>query len=42
MSKFSEELIESMTEACEHGEGKPGRVMMSIQETAEGAGLRPM
>ena len=25
MNKFSKELIESMTEACEHAEGKPGR-----------------
>jgi hypothetical protein len=23
MNKFSKELIESMTEACEHAEGKP-------------------
>ena len=36
MNRFSKELIESLTEACEHAEGKPGRVMMSIRETAEG------
>jgi hypothetical protein len=35
-SAFGKELIASLTEACEHAEGKPGRVMMSIRETAEG------
>lgn len=35
-SAFGKELMESLTEACEHAEGKPGRVMMSIRETAEG------
>jgi hypothetical protein len=35
-SAFGKDLIESLTEACEHAEGKQGRVMMSIRETAEG------
>ena len=29
-SAFGKELMESLTKACEHAEGKPGRVMMSI------------
>ena len=36
MNRFSKELVESLTEACEHAKGNPGRVMMSIRETAEG------
>ena len=36
MNRFSKDLVASLTEACEHAEGKPGRVMMSIRETAEG------
>ena len=40
-SAFGKELVASLTEACEHAEGKPGRVMMSIRETAKGW-LRPV
>ncbi len=30
MNKFSKELIESLTEACEHAEGKPGAVRVHV------------
>jgi hypothetical protein len=36
MNKFGKELVESLTEACEHAEGKPGSVRLAGQreETA--------
>ena len=30
MNKFSKELIESLTEACEHAEGKPSGVRVHV------------
>jgi hypothetical protein len=35
MNKFSKMLIGSMTEACEHAEGKPGRVRVHIVEVPD-------
>ena len=32
MNKFSKELIESLTEACEHAEGKPSPVRVHLIE----------
>jgi putative transcriptional regulator len=37
MSTFSKDLIESLTEACGHAEGKPGAVRVS---TVEGPDVR--
>jgi hypothetical protein len=36
MNKFSKELVESMTEACEHAEGKPGRVRVHVVDVRAG------
>ena len=35
MNKFSKELIESLTEAVEHAEGKPGAVRVQVVEVPE-------
>ena len=32
MNNFSKELIESLTEACEHAEGKPSSVRVHVVE----------
>jgi phenylpyruvate tautomerase PptA (4-oxalocrotonate tautomerase family) len=46
MNKFSRELIESLTEAVEHAEGKPSAVRVhvvevsDVQASAEGCGCR--
>ena len=40
MNKFSKELIESLTEACEHAEGKPrgvGARVIQVSEVSSGA-----
>lgn len=40
MNKFSKELIESMTEACEHAEGKPQPVRVHIVEVPDVRAIR--
>jgi putative transcriptional regulator len=40
MNKFSKELIESMTEACEHAEGKPGRVRVHVVDVPDVRAIR--
>jgi putative transcriptional regulator len=35
MNKFSKDLIESLTEACEHAEGKPGDVRVHVVEVPD-------
>ena len=40
MNKFSKELLESMTEACEHAEGKPGRVRVSVVDVPDVRAIR--
>lgn len=35
MNKFSKDLIESLTEACEHAEGKPTGVRVHVVEAPE-------
>jgi putative transcriptional regulator len=37
MNKFSKELVESLTEACEHAEGKPSGVRVHTVEVPIGA-----
>jgi hypothetical protein len=37
MNKFCKELIESLTEACDHAEGKPRAVRVSNRRSARGA-----
>jgi hypothetical protein len=37
MNKFSKELIESLTEACEHAEGNVACVRISVVEVGEQA-----
>ena len=32
MNKFSKDLIESLTETCEHAEGKPGGIRVHVVE----------
>jgi hypothetical protein len=38
MKQFGKELVESLTQACEHAEGKPGSVRV-IERSAESATL---
>jgi hypothetical protein len=40
MSKFSKELIESLTEACEHAEGKPSGVRVHVVEVPDVRAIR--
>ncbi len=40
MNKFSKELIESLTEACDHAEGKPGAVRVQIVEMPDVRAIR--
>ena len=40
MSKFGKELIESLTEAVEHAEGKPGKVREHIIEVPDVRAIR--
>jgi putative transcriptional regulator len=35
MNQFSNELIESLTQACEHAEGKPGGVRVHVVEVPD-------
>jgi hypothetical protein len=38
---FAKELIKSMTEACEHAEGKPGRVRVLVFDVPDVRAIRP-
>src|SRR5271170_6057940 len=40
MNTFSKELIESMTEACEHAEGKPQPVRVHVVEVPDVRAIR--
>jgi len=40
MNKFSKELIESMTDACDHAEGKPSRVRVHVVDVPEVRAIR--
>ena len=40
MKKFSKELIESLTEACEHAEGKPSGVRAHVVEVPDVRAIR--
>jgi putative transcriptional regulator len=40
MNKFSRELIESLTEACEHAEGKPSAVRVHVVEVPDVRAIR--
>jgi putative transcriptional regulator len=40
MNKFSKELIESLTEACEHAEGKPSGVRVHVVEIPDVRAIR--
>jgi putative transcriptional regulator len=40
MNKFSKELIESLTEAVEHAEGKPGVVRVHVVEVPDVRAIR--
>jgi putative transcriptional regulator len=40
MNKFSKELIESLTEACEHAEGKPSEVRVHVVEVPDVRAIR--
>jgi putative transcriptional regulator len=40
MNKFSKELIESLTEACEHAEGKPSGVRAHTVEVPDVRAIR--
>src|ERR1700746_1062939 len=40
MNKFSKELIESLTEACEHAEGKPSEVRVHVVEIPDVRAIR--
>ena len=40
MNKFSKELIESLSEACQHGEGKPSEVRVHGVEVPDVRAIR--
>ena len=40
MNKFSKELIESLTEACDHAEGKPSAMRVQIVEVPDVRAIR--
>ena len=40
MNKFGKELIESLTEACEHAEGKPSEVRVNVVEVPDVRAIR--
>ena len=40
MNKFSKDLIESLTEACEHAEGKRGEVRVHVVEVPDVRAIR--
>jgi putative transcriptional regulator len=40
MNKFSKELIESLTEAVEHAEGRPGAVRVHVVEVPDVRAIR--
>jgi putative transcriptional regulator len=40
MNKFNQELMESLTEACEHAEGKPGGVRVHVVEVPDVRAIR--
>src|SRR5271168_5549936 len=40
MNKFSKELNESLTEACDHAEGKPGGVRVHVVEVPDVRAIR--
>jgi putative transcriptional regulator len=40
MNKFSKELIESLTEACEHAEGKPSGVRIHVVDVPDARAIR--
>lgn len=40
MNKFSKELIESLTEACEHAEGKSAKVRMTVVDVPDVRAIR--
>jgi putative transcriptional regulator len=40
MNKFSKELVESLTEACEHAEGKPSGVRVHTVEVPDVRAIR--
>jgi putative transcriptional regulator len=40
MNKFSRDLIESLTEACEHAEGKPNAVRTTMVEVPDVRAIR--
>jgi putative transcriptional regulator len=40
MNKFSKELIESLTEACEHAEGRPSGVRVHVVEVPDVRAIR--
>ena len=40
MNKFGKELIESLTEACEHAEGKPSGVRVHVVEVPDVRAIR--
>jgi putative transcriptional regulator len=40
MNKFSKELIESLTEACEHAEGKPAGIRTHVVEVPDARAIR--
>jgi putative transcriptional regulator len=40
MNKFSKELTESLTEACEHAEGKPDAVRVHVVEVPDVTAIR--
>jgi putative transcriptional regulator len=40
MNRFSKELIESLTEACEHAEGKPDTVRVHVVEVPDVKAIR--
>jgi len=40
MNKFSKELVESMTEACAHAEGKPGKMRVHVVDVPDVRAIR--
>ncbi len=40
MNGFSKELVESMTEACEHAEGEPTQVRVRVVELPDVRAIR--
>jgi putative transcriptional regulator len=40
MDKFSKELVESMTEACEHAKGKPGKMRVHVVDVPDVRAIR--